>query len=424
MGFAYLRVLCPVIPHLLASVALGLLLGHASASAQTPSTRTFDEHNGAVLAVAYSPEGTQALSGSQDGVALMWTVANGVVSREFNAHEGAVNAVAFAPNGLFVVTGSADDIARWWDLSMEEPAIEFSGHTDAVTSVAVSSDSLRVVTGSEDGTARLWTTDAEEEVELLRTFDGGELGITDVAISADGLTVVTASRDREVRLWNAETGMPNPALEHPNVIFGVALSPNALQVAGGGGDNGPGIIKLWDVVSGEEQLSIFGDNVRVLSVDYSPDGSILLSGGTDRSVSLFDTVTGESLQRFEEHTDQVTSVAYSPIGNQVMTGSLDRSVKLWPVDIEPIIEGSTLSGRVERTSGAGIDCAVVVTDGSGTEIVAVTDVNGGYLVEGLEPNTYLVTAYAAGREVVTDEVVLGEMEDAQLRREQAQNRKH
>ena len=69
----------------------------------------------------------------------------------------------------------------------------------------------------------------------------------------------------------------------------------------------------------------------VLSVAFSPDGTILASGAGDNTVKLWDVATSTNIATLEGHTDEVYSVAFSPDGTMLASASRDRTIKLWNV---------------------------------------------------------------------------------------------
>jgi WD40 repeat protein len=76
-------------------------------------------HEVRVTAVAFSADGTAALSGDEGGTVILWDVPERKQLRTFRAHRGAVNAIAFSPGGGCAVSAGADKTFKLWDF--EEP---------------------------------------------------------------------------------------------------------------------------------------------------------------------------------------------------------------------------------------------------------------------------------------------------------------
>jgi WD40 repeat protein len=69
-------------------------------------------------------------------------------------HASAVTAVAVTPNGGCAVSGSYDETLKLWDLASGRELLTLAGHTNRVSAVAVAPDSERVFSGSYDRTMR------------------------------------------------------------------------------------------------------------------------------------------------------------------------------------------------------------------------------------------------------------------------------
>jgi len=74
-------------------------------------------HREAVVAVAYSPDGKTALTGSQDGTARLWDTATAQAIGVAMKHQAPLVSVAYSPNGETVVTVTEDNTARLWDVA-------------------------------------------------------------------------------------------------------------------------------------------------------------------------------------------------------------------------------------------------------------------------------------------------------------------
>ena len=90
-------------------------------------------------ALAISPDGKTALSGSFDTSAIRWSLERNAAEQVLRFHDGAVNAVAILPDGRLVTSGEDARIAIWTP-GAAQPALVLEGHTAPVVALAVSPD--------------------------------------------------------------------------------------------------------------------------------------------------------------------------------------------------------------------------------------------------------------------------------------------
>jgi WD40 repeat protein len=190
--------------------------------------QTLEGHTGVVTSVAFSLDGKQIVSGSNDKTVRRWDAATGQqLLPALEGHTKGVASVAFSLDSKQIVSGSYDKTVRRWNAATGQqllPALE--GHTSVVTSVAFSLDSKQIISGSWDTTVRRW--DAATGQQLLPALEGHTKGVTSVAFSPDGKQIISGSWDTTVQRWDTATGQQLlPALEgHTNYITSVTFSPD------------------------------------------------------------------------------------------------------------------------------------------------------------------------------------------------------
>ena len=67
------------------------------------ATRVMTAHTSRMNTIAFSPDGTLALSGGDDGALLWWNVTTGEVIHRLDGQVGRVRSIAFTPDGTQVV---------------------------------------------------------------------------------------------------------------------------------------------------------------------------------------------------------------------------------------------------------------------------------------------------------------------------------
>ena len=209
-----------------------------------------------------------------------------------------------------------------------------------------------------------WSSLSAQESKLRTTLEGHKDLVSGVAFNPDGKTLASvSSSDGAIKLWDLTTGKEHTTLKTWKPVT-VAFSPDGKTLAVGSslaGFDQVRNLQLLDVPTGKGTF-LFGHSVNVTSVAFSPDSKILASASADQSIKLWDVDTGKERVTLKGHTFLVTSVAFSPDGKVLASGSWDESIKLWDVDTGK--ERATLGHRVHvNKSKKVVNCVVFSPDG-------------------------------------------------------------
>jgi WD40 repeat protein len=257
-----------------------------------------------VIGVCFHPDGKRIASTNGDGLLRVWDVASGQLLRQLPYPPGDWRVYAratFDPKGTMLAAGGTDGLIRLWGAEADEPIATLAGHQETVGDVAFRPDGQQLASGGVDKTVRLWDVVTRQPVAVLR----GHGGIVErVAYSADGRLLASASQDKTVRLWDAATGEVLAVLPLGSIVYLVAFNPSGTRLAAGCADN---TIRLWDVgvarrAGGKEApdaevAELRGHDAYVHAVDWSPDGTRLISASGDHTVRVWDSLSAQERAR-------------------------------------------------------------------------------------------------------------------------------
>jgi len=151
-------------------------------------------------------------------------------------------------------------------------------------------------------------------------------------LSRDGKTLFVAQQHGATYVKAIDTADGKelfPRRGHVAPLNAVAVSPDGSRVASAGGmtddqlfgsgsgSHLPVAVKVWDVATGIELLTLTGHTSRVNGIEFSPDGKRLASGSQDRTVKIWDVASGRRLYTLGDASDGLTSIEYSPSGDRI-----------------------------------------------------------------------------------------------------------
>jgi WD40 repeat protein len=279
-------------------------------------------HGDWVNRVFWSPAGDLLLTAGMDGTARVW---DGFTGEERYVLAGPGGYYAeWSPDGTHILTyRETDSTATVWDAGAGARLLTLSGHARRVYAFnGWSPDGTRIATTSQDGTAKVWDAATGEEQLTLSGHDGT---VFRAEFSPDGSSIATSSFDGTARVWDASSG------EHLLTLPGHTSAPRAQWSPSG--DRiltvSSGLTRVWDAVTGEalHLLTMQGDGYAA----WSPDGSLVATGGGTGQIQVWDSATGTKLLDFRGHSSEIGELGWFPSGNRIWTVSGDGSAKVWKV---------------------------------------------------------------------------------------------
>jgi WD40 repeat protein len=174
--------------------------------------------------------------------------------------------------------------------------------------------------------------DGEQDCEIIE-----HLPTRTSAWSPDGMYLATGGDNRLIIIYDTTDWEIFRILKgHQGSILTLEFSPGGTMLASGSGTdkvamhNTPeNLIKIWEFPSGEEVADLEGHKDGVMNVKWSPDGSKIASASDDKTIMLWDTEDWSRTMTLAEHTLGVLDVAWSPDGSMLASGSRDYKVRTW-----------------------------------------------------------------------------------------------
>lgn len=335
--------------------------------------KKLEGHAHRVWSIAFSADGTRMVSGGGNwddnvtGEIRIWDTSTWKVVHEVGAHDDLVYAVALSPDNKMIASGSRDQTIRTWELATGKP-IKTIRQNSQVRSLAFTKDGKRLYSCPPGGTLHWWNPMTGEH-EGEHSFDA--IAFERLKLSPDGKflgVALKAGPKYYPAIWSVEKNEMVRQFkgEIAGQINDLAFSPDSKTLVAGGGHDltnatyqvgpiGPWVrtrrvtqagrttnvyetvceIKCWDVATGNPLAELPGHKQWLESVQFTPDGSTLITAGgvvgQPGEIRFWDTAGLRPKAALSGHGNSVTCGRFSPDGKRLATGSTDSTIIIWDV---------------------------------------------------------------------------------------------
>ncbi|MBL8295023.1 MAG: winged helix-turn-helix domain-containing protein [Bryobacterales bacterium] len=289
--------------------------------------RVLEGHTNAIRAVAITADGTRAISGSEDRTLRVWDLEGQQAPRVLEGHTGQIDGVAITGDGRLAISGSQDKTLRIWDLKDQQAPRVLEGHTGGINGVGITADGRLAISGSDDDTLRVWDL---EGPQAPRVLEGHTSTVMAVAITADGKWGISGSIDRTVRVWNLEgREAPRVLKGHTNSIRAVAITADGKWAISAADDT---TLRVWDLVGQQAPRVLKSHGGRLRGVSITADGKRAIAGFDGKMLRVWNLEGQPAPRALEGHSGEIVVISITADGKRAITGADDDTLRIWDLE--------------------------------------------------------------------------------------------
>ncbi|MDP9080790.1 MAG: caspase family protein [Bacteroidota bacterium] len=297
---------------------------------------------------AISPDGKFAVTSASETTAKVWNTQTGATLYQLNFADGELRSVRFTPDGKKIITIFNNGLVQIYDAGNGVSISKLA--SKKFKSMILSDDGKKLLTVANPDTVNIWDTSSEE---LLSTITARKLSYGSIQFSPHGRKLITWSKDQGTRLWDVEKGAlvtrlnTDTSAKQLTAIF----SDNEKKVLTMTSTDEPGLNRdgvetddpyslvpekkaktsaaIWDTQNGK-LLTVINNLENYYSpMDFSADGSRVLTWATRNAASIWDAVTGQPITGQNGTLTSINSAAFCPGSTKILTTTLDGIAKVW-----------------------------------------------------------------------------------------------
>ncbi len=289
---------------------------------------TLAGHTAALRSVAYSPDGLQLASGSEDHTLRLWDLDGSSRSRTRPPFLGSVEAVAYTFDGLLLMTGTSEGPVLAHTKRTTKKAkwlVADHGRPDGVRSIVPVPGGADVITTGWNREVRYWQSEKQKSTLLCDLLEAAPSAMA-LSPAGDSLAIALWQQPKIVLVDMDRYGIHGSLALGEGSAFALAFSPDGSLLAAG---DRLGRLLLWDTAKPRVPRILNGHTWTIYGLAFTPDGRRLVSAGADGTSRVWDVEAMRELHVFEWHKSWVTCLAMSPDGLTVATGSADHTIAVW-----------------------------------------------------------------------------------------------
>lgn len=305
-------------------------------NSSTPIKRWQHSVDGAYAANISNNAQYSAVSSIHHGISL-WDLENNALKYNWyqaqNNADNLVLAIDISNDNQFVLTASRKNFALW-NIGNGESQGYWQVRDSTIRDIALSNNGEHILIGKSNGTVVHVTIDSGRRLEFL----GHNEKVNSVDMLPNGRIALSGGNDFVAYVWDTLSGQVVYRFNHPSRVINVALDTKGRYAFTADSKKDANI---WDLTTGKliSQLQYTNRQEVFSSVQFSDDGTLLLTGAPSRKISLWDIKTGERTKSWhvtpKDNIRPSGAVVYSIAfrdNNHIISESSSGYAELWKIN--------------------------------------------------------------------------------------------
>lgn len=361
----------------------------------------FGGHNHRVNSAAWSPDGTQVVSGSDDQTVRIWRLPDDILKHGNEFESSSFEEVAWSRDGEYLAVAGREGSTRLWNNRGTNFDKTLTAPKDAgIRAIAFSPSGDRLACCGADGQVRIWDVASGE---LLPSPETNGQAINTLAWHNNGRILVWAGQDSRIHVYDTSQGQAiREPLRAPSHTYTLCFSPDGRMLLSGHWHACKTIV--WDTETWNPKGEIDCGQIMVRAIKFSPDGRRLAIAGGRHAQSRDAVSTDFGRIRIWDWSDLTMSfdappqieisgirdvfwqVAWSADSSRLATAGYFDAAQLWDVSLN----GTNAQNRelMVLTSKRGERCISLDFSPDGTRLAVLSsdavdlyDASEGYILE-------------------------------------------
>ena len=274
-------------------------------------------HKAGVRVVRWSPEGSRLATLSDDETLIIWDAVTGVKQNLIKGYNNEMDDFAWSPDGSCISISSNNGSTVVWDAITGAQLKILVTTLNSNKQVSWSPDGSKIATTQNGNFVLIWDTKSWEIIDTLKNC------VSDGTVSwcPDGKSIMSFRGDATI--WDGNTG--DFLYKIKNVNYAI-WSPSGGQILVNGNT-------IYDVASRKITKMLGSPSGNEASTAWSPNCRLIASvNSNDESIWITNVETGESIYKFMGHKSEIYDINWSSDGSRIVSAGRDWSAKVWIAD--------------------------------------------------------------------------------------------